>query len=70
MKPIEELFDLHADPDEVNNLAADPAHRKTLADLRGLVDGFVNENDKLVTPEDPVDIYRGYYRRLPEERGA
>jgi N-sulfoglucosamine sulfohydrolase len=67
VKPIEELFDLHADPDEVHNLAGDPAHKKTLAELRGLVDGFVNENDKLVTPEDPVDIYRGYYGHLPED---
>jgi len=68
VKPMEELFDLHADPDEVHNLADDQAHKKTLADLRRLVDGFVNENDQLVTPEDPVDIYRGYYRHLPEER--
>jgi len=67
VKPIEELFDLKGDPDEVHNLADDPAHKKVLADLRGLVDGFVKENDKLVTPEDPVDIYRGYYGHLPEE---
>jgi uncharacterized sulfatase len=70
VKPIEELFDLHADPDEVHNLADDRSHKKTLAELRGLVDGFVNENDRLVTPEDPVDIYRGYYGHLPEEPGA
>jgi arylsulfatase A-like enzyme len=66
-KPIEELFDLRADPDEVHNLAADPAHKKTLVDLRARVDGFVQENDRLVTPEDPIDVYRGYYKHLPEE---
>lgn len=70
VKPIEELFDLQADPDEVHNLADDAAHKKTLEELRALVDGFVNENDRLVTPEDPVDIYRGYYGHLPEETGA
>jgi arylsulfatase A-like enzyme len=67
VKPIEELFDLRTDPDEVHNLADDPAHKKALEDLRALVDGFVNENDSLVTPEDPVDIYRGYYGHLPED---
>ncbi len=60
-KPIEELFDLREDPDEVHNLAKSPAHKEELAKLRALVDGFVKENDRLVLPEDPVDIYRGYY---------
>ena len=66
-KPIEELYDMVADPDEVHNLAADPKHAKTLADLRARVDGFVAENDKLVKFEDPVDVYRGYFGHLPEE---
>ena len=66
-KPIEELFDLQADPDEVRNLAGDPQHRDTLKRLRGLVDGFVDENDRLVNFEDPVDVYRGYYQHLPED---
>ena len=61
VKPIEELFDLKSDPDEVHNLAKDPAHKKTLQELRALVDGFVAENDRRVVSEDPVDIYRGYY---------
>ena len=54
-----------ADPDEVHNLATDLKHKKTLNDLRTLVDGFVAENDKRVQFEDPLDIYRGYYKRLP-----
>ena len=32
--PLEELFDLQNDPDEVNNLAKDPKHRKTLERFR------------------------------------
>jgi arylsulfatase A-like enzyme len=66
-KPIEELFDVTADPDEVHNLAGDPKHKETLRELRKLVDGFVAENDRNVTFEDPIDIYRGYWQRLPEE---
>jgi N-sulfoglucosamine sulfohydrolase len=66
-KPMEELFDLKADPDEVRNLAGDPKHRDTLKRLRGLVDSFVAENDKRVNFEDPVDVYRGYYKHLPED---
>jgi arylsulfatase A-like enzyme len=36
-RPAEELYDLAADPHETRNLAADPAHAKTLDDLRGRV---------------------------------
>ena len=32
--PIEELHDLRADPREEHNLAGDPAHATTLAELR------------------------------------
>jgi N-sulfoglucosamine sulfohydrolase len=66
-KPIEELYDLQADPDEVHNLAGDAVHHGQLKQLRSLVDGFVTENDALVTFEDPVDIYRGFNGHLPEE---
>ena len=33
-RPAEELYDVRADPDQVNNLAADPAHAETLRPLR------------------------------------
>lgn len=34
-KPPEELYDLRSDPDEIRNLAADPAHAEVLEELRG-----------------------------------
>ena len=53
-KPIEELYDVQADPDEVHNMAQDPAQKKTLMQMRSLVDGFVRENDGQVIYEDPL----------------
>ncbi len=35
-----QLFDLADDPDELRNLAADPAHGQTLARLEGLLEGW------------------------------
>ena len=66
-KPIEELYDLAADPFEVKNLARDRRHAATLKELRALVDGFVRDRDRGTQYEDPVDIYRGYNGHLPEE---
>lgn len=67
-KPVEELFDLSADPHEVTNLATEPKHVAKLRELRGLVDAWVVESgDKGGVMEDPIDIFRGYNNRLPED---
>lgn len=69
-KPLEELYDLRADPHEVRNLAADPAHAARLRELRALVDRWVVESgDQGAQMEDPLDIFRGYNGRLPDEPG-
>ena len=56
-----------ADPDEVHNLATDPSRHEVLQKLRAKVDAFVRENDVRSNVEDPLDIQRGYYGRMPEE---
>lgn len=39
-RSIEELYDLRKDQKEINNLAADPAHRAKLEELRGQLDAL------------------------------
>lgn len=51
-RPWEELYDLAEDPNELRNLAGDPAHAGTLEDLRGRVDGWMRET---------ADPFRGAY---------
>ena len=42
-KPYEELFDLHNDPDEVRNLATDPAYTEKRNELRGVLKSWMVE---------------------------
>jgi uncharacterized sulfatase len=42
-RPAEELYDLKADPWELRNLAADPAHAATLKALRADLDAWMSE---------------------------
>jgi arylsulfatase A-like enzyme len=42
-KPLEELYDLAADPHELNNLAQSPAYSDTLKEMRVLLDEWIEE---------------------------
>jgi uncharacterized sulfatase len=44
-KPAEELYDIQADPDELNNLAALPRHQKALKNMRHLLDKWIKDTD-------------------------
>lgn len=51
-RPVEELYDLEADPYEIHNLATDPAHWERLAHMRSLVETWIVEtNDQGRIPE-------------------
>ncbi|MBM3474687.1 MAG: sulfatase [Armatimonadetes bacterium] len=51
-RPEEELYDLLADPLEMTNLAGDPAHAGTLADLRRRVQTWMEETDDILLHGD------------------
>jgi hypothetical protein len=38
LRPAEELYDLRADPDQIKNVAADPAHAAARRDLAARLD--------------------------------
>jgi alpha-L-rhamnosidase len=46
---LEELYDLKMDPEEMNNLAEDPYHRRTLADLRARFESLVAQYERKPT---------------------
>jgi hypothetical protein len=48
----EELYDLQADPDEINNLAQNPEYQEVLHRLRGALDQWITgSNDQGRFPE-------------------
>lgn len=54
-KPAEELYDPAADPDMVNNLAADPAYAQPLAEHRTVLEDFLGSiQDLSVVPESEL----------------
>jgi arylsulfatase A-like enzyme len=53
----EELYDLQADPFELNNLAADPRHRATLDRLRAVFAAWLADTrDESAAPEEQAEL--------------
>jgi hypothetical protein len=71
-KPIEELYDMLADPDSVKNLAGEAAHAATLARMRAALRAWVLEtNDNGFIPEgSALEGYEASHRpgAYPVER--
>lgn len=53
-RPVEELYDLRADPHEIRNLAMDPQHQTVLAEMRQRLEHWMEAtNDQGRTAESP-----------------
>jgi N-sulfoglucosamine sulfohydrolase len=56
-RPYEELYDLQADPHELNNLAESAEHQTILNDLSRRLDDWIETyKDQGAVPEDPASI--------------
>ncbi len=61
-RPREELYDVIADPYEIDNLVTSPRHQEVLDELRGVLDAWIVEsNDRGRVPEDPAVVM--YYEQ-------
>lgn len=68
-KPVEELYDVDRDPHELRNLADDPEHRRTLGELRAVLDAWQAETgDRKPTELSPDEFDRETGAPLPNRQ--
>ncbi len=67
--PKEQLYDLLYDPNEANNLLADPAYAAVLADLRGRLEAWMRDTDDPLLAGH-VDPPHGVEINLPDQLSA
>ncbi len=68
-RPREEFYDLKADPHELRNLAADPAHAAQLARHRKALDDWMTRTDDKGRTPEPEEVYLNYIRDERPEGG-
>ena len=68
-RPREELYDLQSDPHELNNLAPDPAHAATLAELRTALAAWMQRTDDKGRTPEPEEVYLNYIHDERPEGG-
>ncbi len=56
-RPAEELYDVEADPFELQNLAADQAHARTLQEMRAILARWQRETDDRAPPGRPPELF-------------
>lgn len=71
VKPKEELYDLHEDPLELNNLANSVMHASVLREMRGLLDGWIEDTgDTGQFPEKREDAQETIWFNYDEVYGS
>jgi arylsulfatase A-like enzyme len=68
-RPREELYDLRADPHELHNLAADPAHAATLREVRAALDEWITRTGDKGREPEPEEVYLNYVNDERPEGG-
>jgi uncharacterized sulfatase len=66
-KPREELYDVASDPHEVRNLADSPEHRKTLEELRAVMDRWIDQTHDLGAVPERELIERGLVKDVLQQ---
>lgn len=56
-RPPEELYDLAADPYEINNLASDPKYAGTLDEMRGRLNAWMESTNDMGRTPEPEAMY-------------
>jgi arylsulfatase A-like enzyme len=62
VKPQEELYDTLLDPEEINNLASHPKHKRTLTKMRGALGKWITDTKDLGEFAETELIRRGLVR--------
>ena len=65
-RPVEELYDCAADPHEINNLGADPAHHSTLERLRAECDRWLDDVGDYGEIDEAQMVATWYPNGVPE----
>jgi arylsulfatase A-like enzyme len=62
-KPVEELYDINADPHQINNLADNPEYAEVMASMRIILDNWIEESDDKGQYPEHVEDLRFVYER-------
>ncbi len=69
-RPVHELYDLDADPHEINNLARDPAHQDRLAQMQEVLDQWMVDINDLGPVSEPDMVEQGWPGGVQPETAA